>query len=461
MSQPASLQRAARRRARGFTLAELLVSLTAGLIIAVAVVGLARVTTRTLHEESRVQATELSVRIAAERLRADLARAGFMATPNLRTDPMVARAGDGISPYVAPGLENTPLETLAAVRILDNRADPSGFHGPVADPTVLTLSQSNTGINPDGLVLTGNFTTADEYIVQSAVRGGQGCGGDTLTLSLDSPAIARLLRDKAGVPLPDASALQALQDAFTPYAGVGSTPANPTSFDYLVRVTDDAGKYQFLRLCQQTPLALAGGVPQLFVRDPVMRGENTASNGGTTGFGVGRLTVNPVQMVRWSLRDSTTLNLPAFAQDRSGSAAATNQRLDLVREMLDATGRVIGAPELIAEYVVDFEISFTYENSMTGLLVSVPFGQQNAHAGYLGAVRAGDANLGPQWIRSLRYRVAARTAIADRNDDLPAAGGDGSGLYRYKLTDGAVTRYARMRTLTGEVALPNQTKTLR
>ncbi len=62
------------RRERAFTLVELLVSLTAGLLIALAVVAVARGATSTFHEEMRLASAESSLRIAMDRLRADLQR---------------------------------------------------------------------------------------------------------------------------------------------------------------------------------------------------------------------------------------------------------------------------------------------------------------------------------------------------------------------------------------------------
>ena len=70
--------------ARGFTLVELMVSLIAGLIVAMAVVAPARTATNTFYDAVRVLTTEAAVRVASERLRGDLLRAGFMTTGNIK-----------------------------------------------------------------------------------------------------------------------------------------------------------------------------------------------------------------------------------------------------------------------------------------------------------------------------------------------------------------------------------------
>ena len=73
-----------RTQARGFTLVELMVSLVAGLIVTIAVVGLARAATTTFFEAARISTVEANVRTAAERLRQDLSRASYMSTGNIK-----------------------------------------------------------------------------------------------------------------------------------------------------------------------------------------------------------------------------------------------------------------------------------------------------------------------------------------------------------------------------------------
>ena len=81
-----------RRYNSGFTLIELMVSLIAGLAVALAVVALSTEATATFHEEARTAAAEMALRTAAERLRSDLQRAAYMSTGNIQTDPYIAHA---------------------------------------------------------------------------------------------------------------------------------------------------------------------------------------------------------------------------------------------------------------------------------------------------------------------------------------------------------------------------------
>lgn len=438
------------QRARGFTLVELLVSLTAGLIIAVAVAGLAKTATTTFYEESRVQVAELSLRVAADRLRNDLSRAGYMSTSNILTDPLVVRP-QGKTQVEVPAQYAGGLGLLAGVRYLP---DSFAAGDPSSNIVALTANNLGAGVVPDRIVIGGNLTTADEYIVQSILPGGT-CTGVAVTLSPDSPAVARLIYDANGAPLDATVATTALNAAFA--------PVSPATAPYMVRIVDDTGKHQFGVTCPN-PAQMVAGAPVISLSPnvPILSAENTGAQGGASGFGVGRLTINPVQLVEWSVRDRTAVApTQAWARD-PGPDAAT--KFDLVREYLDATGARVGAPELIAEYVVDFEIGLVVENPTEGATPRMQLAPFDAPSNALVAQNmtpTANRLLGPQWIRSLRYRMATRAPIADRTTPLPTGGGPGY-AYRY-CTDTAgceqSQRFARVRTLTGEVALANQSRT--
>lgn len=441
-----------RGSSRGFTLIELLVSLTAGLIIAISVAGLAKIATNTFYEESRVQVAELSLRIAVDRLRSDLSRASYMSTPSVLVDPLLVLPA-GTAAYSAPGFPNG-LGRLSGITYL-----PDSF-GQDDDPnnTIRNLSTRELGAVPDRLIIGGNLTTADEYIVQSITGpGGGGCGGDTVTLSVDSPAISRLVRAANGTLLPPAAALTALTAAFAPAAG---------GAQWMARIVDDTGRRQFVALCATTPaVSMAGNAPVINVQPttPILTATQSGAQGGSTGFGVGRLTINPVQLVEWSVRNRSAASAgnPAWARD-TGPDAGT--KFDLVRQYLDATGARVGAAELVAEYIVDFEIGLVVENPAPGAtprMQVVPF---DATANALVAQHsAAVANVtqGPQWVRSLRYRMATRAPIADREVTLTRPAGTTGYAYRYcTVVAGCAQtpRHARVRTLTGEVSLPNQAR---
>ena len=80
-------RRAPRRAPRGFTLVELLVAITAGLFVAVAAFALAKQGSRFFQQEARVANAQFAATLGFDRLRADIARAGFLTTANVQRDP--------------------------------------------------------------------------------------------------------------------------------------------------------------------------------------------------------------------------------------------------------------------------------------------------------------------------------------------------------------------------------------
>ena len=71
--------------------------------MALGIVGLSRDATHTFHEEMRSSVAEANLRTAVDRLRADLARAGYMSTGNIITDPMIAKAPGVVNPITDTG----------------------------------------------------------------------------------------------------------------------------------------------------------------------------------------------------------------------------------------------------------------------------------------------------------------------------------------------------------------------
>jgi Tfp pilus assembly protein PilW len=431
------------RFARGFTLVEILISLLSGLIVAMGVMGLSRVATNTFHEETRASSTELALRVASERLRADLARAAYMSTTNILTDPQVSKPkGSGV---VTPDVTFKSLGTLAGIAF-SSKGSVNGTDAITV--SVKTLSAEN-GLSPDSILLGGNFTTADEYIVQSILTTSTGgCGGQTITLSSDSAAILRQTVKANGQPKPQAEAEAAIGDAFQPVVAADGKG------QFMARLVDDSGHTQFVALCDTRATMLSvtsgGGAPTIQLHVPptskILTAFDTGGSGGTTGFAVGRLTVNPVQLIRWSVRRVANPRLDP------GVAELDAAKFDLFRSWVDVLGNEVRS-ELIAEYVVD--LSFAFGRNQTGNnFVASDFGDASPFAMPL-TYPVGGAQ--PEQLRTVRYRLSLRTATADRKE--PIAAPAGGFVYRYCITQGGCAdtkAFARVRTLIHEVSLPNQ-----
>lgn len=435
-----------RRAARGFTLIELMVSLVAGLFVALAVVALSKDATTTFHEESRTATAEMSLRTAVDRLRNDLQRAAFMSTPNIQKDPLIAHA---------PGNPNVPATFPAGIRSL------ASLHVIHPSPAAnLPLSVLNT-MTPDTLDISGNFTTTDSYVVRVLDVGG-GCGGQRLTLAIDSPAMWRLL----GTSAPDA----ALEAAFQPVAG----------YAFIVRIEDDTGHYQFVQTCTGKAAGITGaGLTATAYVDvasatPILSASQTKTQGGATGLAVGRLKVNPVQTVRWNVRPldvGQASDKPYTELYRAATSdGGTSDKFELFRTYLDASGSLTSQTEIVAEYAVDLKFAFSAD------LVDLTTDLNRTLTVYGMSDTANNATLaddilvahphGPERIRSTRFRLSTRSSIADREVALVAPGPAGNaqqGDYplRYCVLEGgcaSVGGWSRVRTITTEVTLPNQAR---
>jgi len=409
-----------RARQRGFTLPELLIASMAGLIIALTVVALSRDATLTFHDELRVSTAEMTLRLAGERLRSDLQRASYMSSPNILLDPFVTRDPGVAPPQIPRNTLPAGAQTLAGLRLMNEGSLGSNV-GALTIPANGDLTQYSAtmnGLRPDAIVISGNMTTSDEYLGGVVEGGGCGGGGDSIDLAkLEDPAVKRLMDS-------------GLAKAFQPVPGV----------TFMARVSDPTGKYfDYVPVCGVNQLT---GVVQLGAKLIPATSSGTA-NAGTAGFG--RVTINPIQSVAWYVRRAPNTTLDP--QGRFG-----NGRFELVRQWVDASGTLVGTPEVVAEYVVDLKFAFTVTQGAN--MVALPFGDVNNQAWTTDLTNPVQ---GPQRIQAVRFRLSTRAALPDRDQDIPATDGV---VYRYCLTQtaGVCTQYARVRTLVSEAALVNQSR---
>jgi len=435
MSGPRASTRApARRRSkrRAFTLVELLISLVAGLIVAIAVVGLSKEATNTFYEESRAASAEMSVRTAIDRIRADVQRAAFMSSPAIQRDPTVPLNQLGSKPTIGAA----PLVEMTGLRLFDQ-----------GSKAKTPLSAIN-GFTPDALQITGNLTTSDQYVVRTATSKGASCGGPLFELQLDSAA---MYRASTG-----ANTDAVLQNIFQPVAGRS----------FMVRIADDLGRAEYHLGCAKQTAGVSNGVPYV----ELASGESF----DPTPYGMvdGRLTVNPVTTVRWEL-----MPLPAEAYPQYAALDTEPNKYNLVRSWVDATGVIVTPPELVAEHAVDLKFAFTADltdytltpgsSGWSQTVVTYAFGDAN-NASIAGAVTSAGSAARPQRIRNVRVRLSTRSPIADRS--LPLSLPDAGSAYplRYctnleagvcNVSPSVTTReWARLRTITTEVSLPNQAR---
>jgi type II secretory pathway pseudopilin PulG len=441
----------ARSGAYGFTLVELMVSLVAGLIVTIAVVGLARTATTSFYEEARLSTVEGSVRSASERLRQDLVRTAYMSTGNLPlagldspTPPpaLAVPYGQRISHVsgASPSRYGAITQNLQGIRLNVNGSK-------VATDTTHGLATLN-GLSPDELILTGNFTTDDAYRGKVVANTIVVRVFDTDGVTPSDPAVGRLI---AG-PDPD----KAVRNAFAP----GAQPSG-VIYPALARVVDVRGCSHFVVLS-----AVAGtAAGATFTFAAASDGNPPILSPGMDAGGCGadlqeEVTINPVQIVHWYIGPTSVALRPDPAVDDY------LDKFDLYREFRDATDAVIptpGGPQVVAEYAIDLKFGITVDDPAlppptNRRILDMDNAADVINIKNFTAAASGTASggPGPQRVRSVRYRLATRAALPDRTANLTVPPG-APYIVRY-CTDAACKHAARVRTIMSEVALTNQSR---
>jgi hypothetical protein len=421
----------ARRSSHGFTLVELMVAVTGGLFVAIAVFMLARDGSRFYQHESRVADATVAAMVGFGRLQADIGRAGFLSSPNLRRDPSHCEREANPAGWAAGW--PTVLANLASVRI----ASTTGL------PQVLADNQRS----PDTIVVAASLSSADEF--------------PTAGFDLTGGQLGVVLQTKVG-PLPRLG-----------YLGITDSNARLAMLGRLfppsraLRIVDQSGMTHYGVIASVGFSNL--GDPRIQLQSPptpLFRTQNPYRCALTGVDTMGRVSV--VNIVRYELRhvDGTTNPEfgPLFANTATTEMGAWEQgRTELVREELradsDLPGEAIAnTTEIVAEYAVDLKFGLTAVTAVTGTeptqLASYAEGDAT-NIKRFAADLASTPTATPELIRALRVRLSVRSAVPDRANGI--VGGTGTPIPQgafFRMNLGS-NRFARVRTLQTDVALPN------
>lgn len=425
---------------RGFTLVELMVALTGGLLISVFVFMMASQGSKFYQQEARISNATIGVLNGFQRLRADIARAGFLASPNIVQDPMVCSgktAGEGWT-NARPSLRE-----MAGVRIVRG-----GSRTALTGGGQLPAFWDANGLRPDQLILAGSFSSTDQFPAAEISRPNPAGAPRVWRVYLqpNSPAMARLGYRTDGGQTAEAQ-LELVQAAFAPDGAAR-----------VLRILDKKGSHHYGvigSVGMETRPTDAQRTPYIELTDAIeLRQESRTTKCGLQGLNVGA-TVNVVNFIRYGVqRLDDAEEYPEFVAIYSDEAAGTHEesRAELVREELDVTGTPIpNTTELVAEYAVDLKFSLS-RLSNTGTLVEVPEGD-DAIESFAGNPQTGAR---PDRIRSVHARLAVRSREADRDANIDFDEADlPVGLYRVGLGTNATAPFARVRTLQADIALRN------
>jgi type II secretory pathway pseudopilin PulG len=426
-----------RRQQAGFTLVELMVALSGGLFVTMAVFVLSKQATSLYQSEARLSTATLGSIVGFERLRADIERAGFLTSPNVARDPKVCGVPDAQWPAGAAGQN---LRHLSSIWI-----EPTSTS---ALPQLVA-----NGIAPDQITLAGSYASADQFPTRVIENNGT---NNVVTLDGASAPLVRL----GYLPTtPAATQRTLLLSVF----GIGR----------ILRIVDTMAREQYGTILD----VVVGGDPQILVSTsapPILYGGTNTQQCGIQGIGKSSL-VNVVNLIRYSLRDMTGIAryAPLFG---SGNAPPTDAgRTELVREELDASGNAIldaaGQPatEIISEFAVDLSFGVTVSQIITSgsgtQLETLTMLAAADRTNWVGPVwganpaTAAGSSRGPQLVRAVRARLSVRSREADRLGNVQTFGDGGTapvmgGLYRFRVpAPSGAPAFARVRTVQTDIAI--------
>ena len=406
----------------GFTLVELLVAMMAGLLVAIAAVSFSKQSTLVFAQEARIAAAQMSVLAGFQRLQADVARAAYMSTTDMRREHLAQR-------LCAPDFDewDDPVKDLASVRLR------------VADDGRIRLR------------IAGNLGSSEMFPVRTIESLGT---AHTVYLQTNNGPMTR-----AGFVGGVSGTDEAFQNVFRP--------------GQFIRITDDQGKFEYAMI----HAASFDTAPMITTTKPLpLKGDISMETGpnakssvecGIGGFGIGVM-LNPVSVVEYgvgSLADVPPYNATIYHEDFVVPEADDN-RTELVRQELINGDTPTGIPDLVAEFAVDLSVGLL--STATGGTGAVPRGSLAYYppgpAAIAATATAGASTVlepvtGPAAVRALELRLVVRSREADRAvgidnvDTNPLA--TGGFQFRVPMSDGPNPKWARARTLTATVALMN------
>jgi prepilin-type N-terminal cleavage/methylation domain-containing protein len=395
---------------RGFTLIELMVAITAGLFVAVAAFGLAKQGSRFFQQEARIANAQFAATLGFDRLRADIARAGFLTTANIQRDPFVCGTTAGWP---------AGMTGLAALRII------------AATPA--DAQDTTNGLSPDQITLSGSFASPETFPVRTVLAEN---AKFQVYLQANTGAIARS----------GGAAGTTMQDIFR--AG------------RMLRILDGTGRYEFGAI-ESYGLNAAGQMVVNLKALPAITFRRPGTACGVEGLGVG-MQANVVNWIRYEIRDVQKSPPLAYKAVYAAKAPGDDTRRELVRVELDHDGKeVADSLELVAEYAVDLKFGlsvisgFKTTDNVDPAVVQFPIGDaKNYEYTYEPSSSSPVNDKAPHRVRSVRVRLAVRSREGDRaaNIQAPSSAPPGT-IFRYAIA--GTTTFARARTLIADINLPN------
>lgn len=377
------------RRQQGFTLLEMMVALTAGALVVAAVFTLGGASSRHFQEQQRIGTTQRSVRMAMDRVRRDIARAGYLSVSDTR------------SPDVRVCTQPASRQVQAI-----------WYENDGANAAIASIYGSINGVSADRLRLTGNFTTAEAYLVRSISE-----DGTQVFLQTDWLGFRRSFVTDGAVNTTH------FQSVFSPgnVLHLETPDGNHFFVDIVGSVVNGTGT--------MATVTVSPGFG--------------ANNRCIRGLGRGSV-VSPISQIQYSIG-------PASEDLTPRNATVTGPNTVLYRDVLNMQSGAVMSRRPILEYAVDFNLDFIIDRTVGTALPP----QIARVAGSAGATQTLVQNT-PWQVRSVIASLAARTPEQDSRFPWTygAARPATQPLNRFRVftdRDGA----ARVRQLRTEAQMPN------
>jgi prepilin-type N-terminal cleavage/methylation domain-containing protein len=413
-----------RRRRRGFTLLELMISLTVGGIAITSIYAIGASATRNFHQQQQVATAQTALRMAMNQVKRDIARAGYLFTPNANA-PLNFQP-QSCAPVSAPLDDANNSGRLAAFSRWD-------------DNVIISSANNNTGIDPtgtnaangfsaDNLTLFGNYETSAEY------------PGVTL---IDSTHIA-VDQD-----------WHAFQRDFTFWYN-----GNPGMYDQaafneafrvnrLIRIQTTRKLRHFAQIVRLTHPGGGGG--QLAEDDVLIEFSPALPSNCLSDVNGGW--VAPVSAIRYFVQ-----NAPTTGPEAERFANTTGPIAQLIRREVWPTDKVTplaenpGNTRAVLDYVVAFNLDFTMNGNTNA-------GERDLYPPGLPTTRwqASAVNATPERIRAVSIDLAVRTPEQDPTLPWTQAGCANLRCFQVFPSTGSGARRgsARVRREHAEVFVPN------
>jgi len=417
-------------RQRGFTLIELMVALTCGALAITSIYAVGAAATRQFHQQQQIANAQTSLRMALDQVKRDIARAGYLATPNASLPGQSAECG------VDAAVHNPALSgSLAAISRFVNNIPTAA--GPATNVDASGQGRNRAfGFTVDELTLFGNYATAAEYNGVTLMP-----ANDEVAISDNWHAFHVDFTNWALDPSPQVLDFDAV--AFARAFTVGR----------LLRLRTTSGLLHFAVISGVTAPNpdLATGTD---VRVRFAPAVPPACAAQVTGGQVA-----PVNAIRYIVRNATADSL-----DDDRQAGAFGPRAHLLRQEVEPGDKatLLGADpannRVILDYVVGFNVDFTMTNArllgetdeyLPGVTTTTTIPPDMREADQV------RINNNPERIRSALIELAVRLPEHDVNFQFRRCTPTGTppDLCSYQVFDRAGA--ARVRRMRAEVFLPN------